>query len=365
MATKKVPAGVVPSDAAVQLFNDILRAAYARIFSTFETNSLATNGRRKEAMRQIEAIAQETGVDLTAWVEVQTRTFYEMGMFEAMKGLHERGGVVRLDKAFTHFHEQAIRALADTGIADVAKSMQGLVATGQQLVSNATRQAVLEQVATGQLLGETRQKIKKNIVTELKKNGVSALVDKGGKTWELSRYGDMLARTKMTQAHNSGSINRMAESGYDLVQVSDHFGECELCRPWEGEILTITGRHPKYKSLGQAESAGLFHPNCRHTITAVHAEFADESQIWDARRQEYVPYTEQVSRKQAEKLENQTFKDLLKQHDEAKKILGMQGLAEFNRAIETGDKPKARAAINMLPKSSPVRGSMERLFSYV
>ena len=29
-------------------------------------------------------------------------------------------------------------------------------------------------------------------------------------------------------------INRVLENGYDLVQVSDHVGECELCRPWEG-----------------------------------------------------------------------------------------------------------------------------------
>lgn len=290
MAQKSVPAGVVPSDGAVQLFNSILRASYARIFATFETNSLATNGRRKEAMRQIEQIAQETGVDLSAWLDVEARAFYEMGMFDTMKGLHDEGVPVRIDKAFAHFHEQALQALAEVGISDIAKSMQGLVSTGQNLISNAARQAVLEQVATGQLLGESRQKIKKNIVEQLKKNGVSALVDKGGRTWELARYGDMLARTKMTQAHNSGSINRMAESGYDLVQVSDHQGECPLCRPWEGKILSVTGKTKGHDSLSKAESAGLFHPNCRHTITPAHAEFLQSSLVWDTETQQYVPY---------------------------------------------------------------------------
>jgi len=362
---KKRPAGVVPSDGAVRIFNDILRASYARIFATFEGNTLATKKRRAAAMAQIEQIAKETHLDLSAWADVEIKAMYESGMFDAMKNLHEQGKLVRFDNAFTKFHREAIEALADAGISDIAKSMQGLVATGQQLISDAAKKAVLEQVATGQVLGETRREIRKNVVKTLKQRGVSALVDKGGKTWELSKYGDMLARTKMTQAHNSGTVNRMVQSGYDLVQVSDHFGECELCRPWEGEILSATGRNKQYKSLAYAESNGLFHPNCRHVITPVHGDYADESMIWDARRQKYVPYAEQASRKQLEKLEQQKFKDILKQHDEVKAKLGMQGVTDFNKAIEVGDKPKAREIINSLPKSNDVRRSMERLVSYV
>lgn len=288
-----MPQGVVASDGAVGVFNSILRASYARIFATFDDNTLATNGRRKEAMKQIEAIAEQTGVDLSAWVNVEVRAFYEKGMFDTMKGIFDEGAPVRIDKAFAHFHEEAIKALADAGISDIAKAMQGISSSGQQIISNAARQAVLEQVATGQLLGETRKKIKDNVVEALKKNGVSALVDRGGNTWELSRYGSMLARTKMTQAHNSGAINRMAESGYDLVQVSDHFGECELCRPWEGQILSVTGQTKGYDSLGKAEAAGLFHPNCRHTITPAHAEYLNGSLVWDAEKGEYVPYGQQ------------------------------------------------------------------------
>lgn len=65
------------------------------------------------------------------------------------------------------------------------------------------------------------------------------------------------------------------------------------------------------------------------------------------------------------KAEVQTFKDLLAQHEETKRLLGMTGVAEFNRAIDAGDKSKARAAINMLAKSNPVRQSMERLLEYI
>jgi hypothetical protein len=31
--------------------------------------------------------------------------------------------------------------------------------------------------------------------------------------------------------------------------------------------LSLTGKTPGYKTLEQAKNAGLFHPNCRHTLT--------------------------------------------------------------------------------------------------
>jgi hypothetical protein len=66
------------------------------------------------------------------------------------------------------------------------------------------------------------------------------------------------------QAHLEGTANRLVEQGHDLVKVSTHRGACELCRPFEGKILSITGRTPGYPTLEEAKEAGLFHVNCRH-----------------------------------------------------------------------------------------------------
>jgi hypothetical protein len=77
------------------------------------------------------------------------------------------------------------------------------------------------------------------------------------------------------------------------VIVSDAPLECPLCRPWEGEILTLgseSGPHTIRTehaiqpsglfaptrtvavhvagSLVEARAAGLFHPNCRHSLGA-------------------------------------------------------------------------------------------------
>ena len=34
--------------------------------------------------------------------------------------------------------------------------------------------------------------------------------------------------------------------------------------PWEGKILSLTGKTPNFPTLEEARAAGLFHPNCRH-----------------------------------------------------------------------------------------------------
>jgi len=66
------------------------------------------------------------------------------------------------------------------------------------------------------------------------------------------------------EAHLQGTANRLVEQGHDLVKVSTHRGACELCQPWQGKILSITGKTPGYPTLEEAKAAKLFHPRCRH-----------------------------------------------------------------------------------------------------
>jgi hypothetical protein len=74
----------------------------------------------------------------------------------------------------------------------------------------------------------------------------------------------MVARTTTAEAHLQGTANRLVEQGHDLIKVSTHRGACPLCEPWQGKILSITGKTEGYPTLEEAKAAGLFHPNCRH-----------------------------------------------------------------------------------------------------
>lgn len=80
----------------------------------------------------------------------------------------------------------------------------------------------------------------------------------------MRTYTEMVARTTTMEAHLQGTANRLVEQGHDLVKISTHLGACELCQPWQGKILSITGKTEGYPTLEEAKAAGLFHPNCRH-----------------------------------------------------------------------------------------------------
>lgn len=60
----------------------------------------------------------------------------------------------------------------------------------------------------------------------------------------------------------------MREHGHDLVVVSNEAAECPICRRFEGKVLSIDGLTQGYTTIGMARSAGLFHPYCRHSVTA-------------------------------------------------------------------------------------------------
>lgn len=288
----KNPQGVVPSDGSVSLFNKIIGKTYQDVYDTLEKASPTDAFRRKQTLNQIKAILDQADADTQAWVKLNIPGFYEKGMFETVKGINERGGVVNINNDFAHFHREAIEALSQETYATIASGMAGVYKNAIGIINNAAREGVFNKIAAGQITGETRKAVQKSIADELKRQGISALVDKGGKTWDLRRYGDMLARTSLTRAHNSGVINRMAGGGYDLVMVSSHYTSCDYCAPWQSEVLSVGGATPGFPTLKQAEGAGLFHPNCRHTYSPYHNDYVEQSKVWDTEQQKYVSMDE-------------------------------------------------------------------------
>jgi hypothetical protein len=92
--------------------------------------------------------------------------------------------------------------------------------------------------------------------------GNYCFVDKAGRQWDLRRYCEMAAHTKIMIAKNEGCRNRMAEVGVNHYMFSNHSTDCELCEPHEGEIYW-TGNG---ESLGYEEGPDIpLHPNCEHT----------------------------------------------------------------------------------------------------
>jgi hypothetical protein len=114
---------------------------------------------------------------------------------------------------------------------------------------------------------EERRKTAQRMLDRFAQEGITGFVDKAGRRWDMVSYVEMSTRSISANASLQGHIDRQTASGRDLIVISDHAGECPVCRPWENKVLSISGNNPKYPSLATAKAKGLFHPNCRHTIT--------------------------------------------------------------------------------------------------
>jgi hypothetical protein len=210
--------------------------------------------------KNIENILTDLKDGNRTWCEEAIPRVYSRGLYSADAMLQEAG--VKVKAGYGGIHQEAAQVLADNTFGrfeDVAQVI------GRQ-VNDIYRELALENIR-GTVVGyDTWEQTARRFREQLAERGVTGFKDRSGKMWNMSRYTEMVARTTTQQAHIQGTANRLVEHGHDLVKVSHHSGACELCQPWEGKILSITGRTEGFPTLEEAKVAGLFHPNCRHAI---------------------------------------------------------------------------------------------------
>jgi hypothetical protein len=208
--------------------------------------------------RNIEAILQQLRDGNRTWCIEAIPRVYSQGLYFADVMLKDVGAST--SAAFGAIHQQAAQVLADNAFQRFEDVVQVI---GRQ-VNDIYRELALENVR-GIVVGyDTWKQTARRFREQLAERGVTGFKDRSGRMWNMRAYIEMHARTVCMEAHLQGTANRLVEQGYDLVKVSTHFGACELCQPWQGEILSITGKTKGYLTLEEAKAAGLFHPNCRH-----------------------------------------------------------------------------------------------------
>lgn len=156
----------------------------------------------------------------------------------------------------------------------LSANLEGHLRYAEEFIGRKTndvfRQIALQQVALGVAAGLSPQQQARDYEAELRRDGVTAFVDKGGRRWSLSAYARMVTRTTTREAASVGMKNRLIEHGKDLVMVSEHRKSCPICRPFQGKTYSLTGRSRNYPKL---DPLPPFHPNCRHVMLPTTATF--------------------------------------------------------------------------------------------
>ena len=195
----------------------------------------------------------------------QVKSMVSKGIINAYKG-----GVASAVEDKTG-HHTALDSLA------IPQNLKMLVLATNNLLDNASFQVlrnsqdayteIMAKSTQGILAGtDTRIQASQKMLNEFAAKGITTFVDKSGRNWNLSSYAEMCARTVSSHAALQGHIDRSLDLGEDLVKVSSIGTTCPICARWQNVVLSITGKSNKYQSMDTAKSAGLFHPNCKHTV---------------------------------------------------------------------------------------------------
>jgi len=228
-------------------------------------NRALLRGNKTEYLEQmkknIEAILQQLREGNKTWCTEAIPRVYSQGLHAADAMLKDAG--ISTSAAFGAIHQQAAQVLAENAYQRLEDVVQVI---GRQ-VNDIYRELALENVR-GTVVGyDTWKQTARRFREQLAERGVTGFKDRSGRMWNMRTYCEMHARTVCMEAHLQGTANRLVEQGHDLVKVSTHRGACELCQPWQGKILSITGKTKGYPTLEEAKADGLFHPNCRHAYS--------------------------------------------------------------------------------------------------
>lgn len=238
------------------------------------------------ALERVQAILRKMESDCWEHVPRMVEKMFYVRVPEARKIIGEtpQKHMVAYKNALTLTSEQ--HAIVDTLVAnlmgEVNEAAKTVLTTLQDtLIGRAKpdvfRRVGLEQAALQQATGAGTYKILPGFVEALRRDGVTAFVDKAGRNWSLHTYGSMVSRTTSRQAEVLAVLT--ADPEQDLYKISSHGTTCKLCAPYEGRVYSKSGTDPDFPPLaaafGKVDPNGPdtltntwlnLHPNCLHAI---------------------------------------------------------------------------------------------------
>ena len=183
-------------------------------------------------------------------------------------------------QAFKTYYQQSADKLNLVNTVMLESTQEAYLAT----VGDVTAQIAATQSALNIAAGEVVTGVSsfneavRHAVDRMVENGLTGFIDHGGHHWSPEAYVAMDVRTTVANTAREAVFERNEEYGNDLYQVSSHNGARPLCYPWQGKILSSSGRtgvtedfygnKHQIHSESEVESfrygGGLFGVNCGH-----------------------------------------------------------------------------------------------------
>lgn len=229
----------------------------------------------QEYRKQAERIAQTAAGKAADAAAASIQVAYNTGHVQAVAELSEMLRIADTSDLGGQVDLQAMGRLQAEARTLAIAPAAGMVEQTTAVLNTIT----MEAVAPAMLGADTRRSMAQQALDRMADRGITGFTDRAGRRWALDGYVEMAMRTQMTNATIAGHTARLQQFGHDLVVVSAHQHGCDLCAPFEGKVLSLSGAvvgsvtRPSllddepvtvnvYATVDDARQRGLFHPNC-------------------------------------------------------------------------------------------------------
>jgi hypothetical protein len=262
-------------------FADFYKELLLELQETLAFGSPSEVRRAAALIYQFQKLFQQVDAEARTWMEENLSVFYRNGD-EFAKAQLQAMGLNEQSFLFYQVHESAIAHV----VATMREEMLGATAQlrGNLLsfvrmmqVSPEEQRAVLREVARSVALGDATPTLSKNIETRLAARNVGGYIKVGSRTMKIESYAEMLARTHLRVAHSRGTEARLRANGINLIIISEHGTQCEICAPLENKIFSFDEGSISFPPVSMLPNEGTpFHPNCLHVELPLIPELAGE-----------------------------------------------------------------------------------------
>ena len=223
--------------------------------------------------------------DVEGWKRESYPVLYEAGQWDALQCIADAGRAAKIQPSTGALHRQSMESLTKA-----LYNQDNLNNSVGRRVNDHFRKMGLE-AARGVVTGEEScQQAMRKLLKTFQHQNIDSFTGSGTKNWGLKAYAEMVARTVPMKVMNEGKRNELIENGVDLVVIAKFTPTCPKCEPWGGAVLSVGGTTPGFRTIEEAEAAGLYHPNCRHSevpyFPEIWGEVDDDGKVQQATKDE-------------------------------------------------------------------------------
>lgn len=289
----------------LDLLIEIYREAQARLAEIITGNyGAGTKTYYNSVLKQLERLMKQLEAETGQYISTEIPRQYKKALDDTYAYFKRNNLQMKRPDMFSHIHSDAVSELANEmryhinqGISIAGRRVMRYLDTAKD---NALRQAGLRSAALKAAAGQTVADMQKDLMQRLANDGfLTVQYGTGKRAYQvgLDSYAAMVARSTTREAGNLARENQLAENGYDLMMMTEHYPTCEACAVLQGRVYSISGRDKRFPPLSRAFPSGYrnVHPNCRHVMTYWIEEMQSPEEIRAALARSNAPFTDNRS----------------------------------------------------------------------